>query len=107
MSQNNAHLGETLEQRLKRFQDGHPIEVIETVIQSMASFFVNELRSVFDNSANRQTTLMFLGTHSISLTLAYGLFGKDGEVGYNLFLKHFIDGDKPDTIFSTVSSEIH
>lgn len=107
MSQNNAHLGETKERRLKRFQDGHPIEVIETVIQSMGSYFVNELRPVFDNPANRQTSLMFLGTHSIALTVAYGLFGKDGESGYKLFLKHFIDGDRPDTVFSTVASEIH
>lgn len=107
MSKNNAHLGETSEQRLKRFQNGHPTEVIETIIQSMANFFVNELRSVFDNPANRQTTLMFLGTHSIALTIAYGLFGKDGENGYKLFLEHFVDGETPDTKFSTVAPEIH
>lgn len=107
MSQNNAHLGETKEQRLKRFEEGHAIEVIETVIQSIGSYFVNELRSVFDNSENRQTSLMFLGTHSIALTIAYGLFNKGGEDGYKLFLEHFVDGDTPDTKFSTVASEIH
>ncbi len=107
MSKNNAHLGETKEQRLKRFRDGHPIEVIETVIQSIANHFVNELRSVFDNPPNRQTTLMFLGTHSIALTIAYGLFGKGGEDGYKLFLENFVDGDRPDTQFSTVAPEIH
>ncbi len=107
MSQNYAHLGETREQRLKRFQENGPIEVIETVIQSMGNYFVNELRPVFDNPANRQTTLMFLGTHSIALTIAYGLFGKGGEDGYKLFLEHFIDGDKDDRKFSSVAPEIH
>jgi len=107
MSENNAHLGETKEQRLKRFTENSPIEVIETVINSMASYFVNELSTVFDNTDNRQTTLMLLGTHSIALTLAHGLFDEDGLKGYRLFLEHFVDGDTPDTKFSTVATEIH
>ena len=68
---------------------------------------MNELRSVFDNPANYQTSLMFLGTHSIALTIAYGLFSKNGEDGYKLFLEHFIDGDTPDTKFSIVADRIH
>ena len=107
MSHNNAHLGETREQRLKRFEEGHPIEVIETVIQSIGSYFINELRDVFNSTNNRQTSLMFLGTHSIALTIAHGLFNRGGEDGYKLFLEHFVDGDTPDTKFSTVASEIH
>ena len=104
---NNAHLGETKEQRLKRFTENHPYEVIATITNSMANNFINELRAVFDNPANPQTTLMFLGTHSIALTIAYGLFNKGGEDGYKLFLENFIDGDTADTKFSTVASRIH
>ena len=104
---NNAHLGETKEQRLKRFTGNHPYEVIATITNSMANNFINELRTVFDNPANPQTTLMFLGTHSIALTIAYGLFNKSGKDGYKLFLEHFIDGDTPDTKFSNVASRIH
>ncbi len=107
MSQNNAHLGETREQRLNRFQQNGPIEVIETVIQSTANYFVNELRTVFDNPPNRQTTLMFLGTHAIALTIGYGLFGKNNFENYKLFLENFIDGDREDTTFSLVAPEIH
>ena len=107
MSENNAHLGETCEQRLKRFTENHPIEVIDTVIQSTANYFVNELRTVFNNPHNRQTTLMFIGTHSIALTIAHGLFGEDSLKGYKMFLEHFIDGDTPDTKFSSVAAEIH
>lgn len=104
---NNAHLGETKEQRLRRFTENHPYEVIATITNSMANHFVNELRVVFDNPSNYQTSLMFLGTHSIALTMAYGLFNKGGEDGYKLFLENFIDGDTPDTKFSTVASRIH
>lgn len=104
---NNAHLGETKEQRLKRFTENHPYEVVATITNSMANNFLNELRTVFDNPNNYQTSLMFLGTHSISLTIAYGFFDKHGEEGYKLFLERFIDGNTPDTKFSTVASRIH
>jgi len=104
---NNAHLGETKEQRLKRFTENPPYEVVATITNSMANHLMNELRAVFDNPANYQTSLMFLGTHSIALTLAHGYFNKGGEDGYKLFLEHFIDGDTPDTKFSTVASRIH
>lgn len=104
---NNAHIGETKEQRLKRFTENRPYEVIATITNSMANHLMNELCTVFDNPTNYQTSLMFLGTHSIALTLAYGYFNKGGEDGYKLFLEHFIDGDTPDTKFSTVASRIH
>jgi hypothetical protein len=106
---NNAYLGESREKRLKRFQNNHPTEIIDTLLNSMASYFINELRTVFNNPnpANYQTSLMILGTHSIALTIAYGLFNKGGEMGYKLFLEHFIDGDSSDKKFSTVASEIH
>jgi len=34
---NNAHLGETKEQRLKRFTENHPYEVVATITNSMAN----------------------------------------------------------------------
>lgn len=107
MSQNNTHLGETKEQRLKRFTENPPSEVINTLTNSMANYFMNELHGVFQDPGNFQTTLMFLGTHSIALTIANGFFNKQSEQGYRLFLEHFIDGDSPETKFSTVASRIH
>lgn len=104
---NNAYIGETRERRLRRFSDGHPKEIIDTLIESIANFFVNELRSVFDNSKNYQTSLMFLGTHSIALSIAFGLFNKSGEEGYCIFLERFIDGDTADKKFSLVANRIH
>lgn len=96
-----------MEQRLKRFTENHPYEVIDTITNSMANHLVNELATVFDNPDNYQTSLMFLGTHSIALTIAHGFFNIHGEEGYELFLRNFIDGDTPDTKFSTVDSRIH
>ena len=81
--------------------------VEKSIIRQQSHNFMNELRSVFDNPANYQTSLMFLGTHSIALTIAYGLFSKNGEDGYKLFLEHFIDGDTSDTKFSIVADRIH
>lgn len=104
---NNAYLGETKEHRLKRFTENGPYEVVDTVTCSMANHLVNELRTVFNNPQNYQTSLMFLGTHSIALTIAHGFWNKGGEDGYKLFLEHFIDGDTPDTKFSTVAGRIH
>lgn len=107
MSQNNAHLGETREHRLRRFQESHPYETIGTLVNSINSYFNNELRITFDNPKNRQTSLAILGIHSVALTIAFGLFNKGGDQGYKLFLEHFVDGETPDTKFSTIASEIH
>lgn len=107
MGKNNAHLGESKEKRLKRFQDGHPLEIIDTLTNSIHSFFNNEIRAVFDDPNNPQTSLMILGIHSVALTISYGLFNKQGEQGYKLYLRHFVDGSTPDTRFSTIATEIH
>lgn len=104
--QNNAHLGETKEHRLQRFQ-GPPIEIIETLLSSIQSFFNNEIGAVFDNPTNPQTSLMILGVHSVALTLAHGLFNKQGKQGYKLFVETYMDGNTGDTKFSTIAFEIH
>jgi len=103
---NNAHLGEAKEKRLERFQ-GADIEFIETLINSIANYFNNEIRTTLDSLENPQTSLMILGIHSVALTIAFGFFDNDKETGYKLFLENFVDGDTSDTKFSTIASEIH
>jgi hypothetical protein len=107
MGKNNAHLGESKEQRLRRFQDSPPFEIISTLINSIHNFFNNEIAATFADAANPQTSLMLLGVHSVALTVSYGLFNQLGPKGYKLFLEHFVDGKTPDTKFSLVASEIH
>ena len=106
MGENNAHLGETREHRLNRFS-GDPIEIIETLLASIHSFFNNEIKVTLDNLNNPQTSLMILGVHSAVLTIAHGFWDKGGEQGYKLFLEHYMDGDTPDKKFSLIASEIH
>ncbi len=104
---NNAHLGETKERRLKRFEDGAPVEIIETLINSIHNYFNNEIGATFANPKNPQTALMILGVHSVALTIAFGFFDKQGSQGYRLFLENFVDGDTHDTTFSSIATEIH
>ncbi len=102
---NNSH-GETKESRLKRFQDGQPYEVIATLLNSIANFFNNEI-ALTTQGNNYQTSLLFLGVHSVALTISEGLFNETGSDGYKLFLEKFVDGDTPDTKFSTIAKSIH
>lgn len=103
--QNRAHM-EPLKKRIKRFQAGPPIEIIETFLNSIANFFNNEIR-VTTKDNNYQTTLLFLGVHAVALTISKGLFNKTGGEGYKLFLEKFIDGDTHDTKFSEIAKYIH
>lgn len=106
MAENRAHIGETKEKRLKRFQDGPPYEVVATLLNSIANFFNNEISLTVQNN-NYQTALLFLGVHAVALTISEGLFDKTGPDGYKLFLEKFLDGDTPDTKFSLIADSIH
>ena len=111
MGKNNAHGGETPEQRLKRFQTNGPIETIETLLHSIDNFFNNEIRLT---PSNLQTTLLFLGIHASVLTIGEVFFnnknakdGTDHLQNYKDFLDKFVDGTTSDTKFSTVAEAIH
>ena len=104
--QNNAHLGETREHRTNRFQDGHPIETIDTLINSIHNYFNNEIKATTQVTPH-QTSLMILGIHAVALTVAWGFWGEKGKAGYKHFLENFVDGDTPDTKFSMIADEIH
>lgn len=103
--QNNTHI-EDQAKRLQRFQNNPPSEVIDTLTSSIANYFNNEIR-ITTEGGNYQSSLLFLGVHSVALTISEGLFNKTGPDGYKLFLEHFVDGNTPDTKFSTIAQEIH
>ncbi len=109
MSENNAHKNESAEARLRRFQDGHPIEIIESVIGSIELYFNNEIAATLRNPDNRQTSLMLLGVHSVAQTIAHGIFGKENKQGYLQFVSTYMDmeGDTDDKKFSKIAAEIH
>ena len=103
--QNRSHM-EPLEKRIKRFQNGSPIEIIETLLNSISNFFNNEIRLTTEED-HYQTSLMFLGVHAVALTISEGFYNRNGVEGYRLFLENFVDGKTPDTKLSDVATEIH
>jgi hypothetical protein len=101
---NNAHKIEPFEKRLARFQNGSPVESIDTLLNSIANYFNNEIAVAPEK---HQTSLLFLGIHAVALTVSEVFWGYGGERGYKKFLETFIDGRSEDTKFSSVSDEIH
>lgn len=102
--QNNAHHIEPFEKRLARFQNGPPIESIETLLNSIANFFNNE---IVITPKKLQTSLLFLGIHAVALTISEVFWDLKNEPGYKKFLETFVDGDTGGTKFSSVSDKIH
>jgi hypothetical protein len=100
---NRSHQ-ETQEERLRRFKAGPPQEAIETLLNSIANFFNNEIRLTTEH---HQTSLMFLGVHAVALTISYALFNQTGSEGYKHFLDTFIDGHAEDTKFSNIAALLH
>jgi hypothetical protein len=102
--ENRAHQGESKEHRLQRLQSSHPVEAIETLLNSIDNFFNNEIRLTPEN---HQTSLLFMGIHASALTIAEAFVGKGGPEGYAWFLKTFVDGETDDTKFSLIAVSIH
>lgn len=105
MDENIMPAYETFESRLKRFQDGSPIEVIETLLNSINNYFNNEMRCT---PAKYQPSLLILGIHAASLTIGEAFFDQRSPLeNYKRFLEAFVDGDTADTSFSTIADSIH
>lgn len=104
--ENRAHQGETPERRLHRLQDNHPIEAIETLLNSIDNFFNNEIRVTIAGE-NYQTSLLFLGIHAAALTIAEAFWGQGGPAGYKKFIEQYMDGDTEDRQFSKIADLIH
>jgi len=102
----NISHNESKEKRLKRFQDGNPVEIIENLLLSINNYVNNEI-SLTINKGTYQPCLLFLGIHSVALTISEAFFDKKGEKGYKLFLEKFVDGNNRDKKFSEIAHEIH
>lgn len=103
--ENRAHM-EPIANRIGRFQNSHPIEIIETLLNSIDNYLNNEIRLTVEGE-NYQTSLLFLGIHSVALTIAEAFFNLNGPDGYKKFLESYVDGDTSDTKFSSVATQIH
>ncbi|MBI5358358.1 hypothetical protein HZB69_01880 [Candidatus Amesbacteria bacterium] len=90
--------------RLKRFQNGPPIEIMETLLNSLANYFNREIDQAADS---KLWTLVILGVHAVALTIMEGIFDKKGLTGFTFFLKSFIDSTDDGCDFSTIAADIH
>jgi len=95
---------ESFEKRLKRFSTSSLDEVPLTILNSIANFFLPELRLAKEYKLDR---LIFLGTHAIIQTVSERLFRKRGPKGTRFYFESFVDGSTYDTKFSLVSDSIH
>lgn len=95
---------ESKDARIQRFQDGSPVEIIETLLNSINTFFNPEIQAVV---ARDSWNLALLGIHAVALTVAKGLFDKSGPAGYQEFLTRFVDSAQPGRDVSAIAEEIH
>jgi hypothetical protein len=95
---------ESFEDRLSRFQDGPPSEVISTLTNSINNFLNPEIAKV---AADGSWSLMFMGTHAVALTISESLFGLKGKEGYLHFVRTFMDEESSGANFSSIGAEIH
>jgi hypothetical protein len=95
---------ESYEDRLARFENGSPIEVIATLTNSINNFLNPEI----EQAARRGSwSLMFMGIHAVALTVSKGFFGLTGRDGYLRFLRTFVDDGAAGGDFSAIGAEIH
>lgn len=90
--------------RLARFQYGSPMEIIETLLNSIANFYNREIDQAADL---RLWLLVVLGIHSVALTISEGIFDKKGLTGFTFFLTNFMDDNKYSCKFSDIADKIH
>ena len=95
---------ESFQDRLTRFEQGPPTEVISTLTNSINNIFNPEISSAAKTGC---WSLMFMGTHAVALTVSEGMFGLTGKRGYLRFLQAFVDKGDPASDFSAIGSEIH
>lgn len=100
---NNSHI-ETKEKRLARLISNPPLEAIETLLNSIANYFNNEIKIT---PISYQSSLLIIGIHAVALTISEALFNKNGKDGYKEFLTRFLDGNNEDTKFSIIATDLH
>lgn len=95
---------EPKDKRQKRLEDGVPLEIIETLLNSVDNYFNRQIAIVADAKA---WDMAFIGIHSAATTIGTGLFSTSPLTAYTEFLKHFVDSDEVGGDFSTVAGQLH
>lgn len=102
----NRAYNEPFLQRLNRLQNNPPVEIIDTLLNSIDNYFNNEISLTIEDH-NYQTNLLFLGVHAVALTISEAFYNIKGFQGFKLFLEKYIDGDIDNKKFSLIAKKIH
>ena len=92
------------QKRLERLTNGSPVEIIETLLNSLSNFLNNEINQAVNADL---WSLAVLGIHAVALTISEGVYDKKGLTGFKFFLEQFMDEDKDGFRFSEIAQDIH
>jgi hypothetical protein len=96
---------ETYQQRLKRLEEGSPVESISTLLNSIDMVFVkSELKKA---SKYKLTNLLLIGIHAVAETISENIYDKKGINGFRFYLERFVDENNFDTQFSQIYKELN
>jgi len=95
---------EPQDKRTKRLEDGTPLEIIETLLNSIHNFYNRQIDAAVDAGA---WDLAFIGIHSVGVTVGTGLFTDSSLTAFTRFLREFVDTDELGYNFSEIAQELH
>ncbi|MDB5178224.1 MAG: hypothetical protein JWN01_167 [Patescibacteria group bacterium] len=95
---------EAKENRLKRLEDGSPVEIVETLLNSIDNGINREINAAASVNA---WDLVFTGIHSTAVTIGTGFFSASPLTAFTQFLSTFMDGPEAGGDFSAVAGELH
>jgi hypothetical protein len=95
---------ESAVERLTRFRDGSPTEVIATLLNSIDNFLNPEIHKAAEHHC---WSLVLMGTHAVAVTISEGLFGLPGKAGFVRFVTDFMDQGETDPPFVEIAGDLH
>jgi hypothetical protein len=95
---------EPQDKRIQRLEDGTPLEIIETLLNSIHNYYNRQIDIAVKAGA---WDLAFIGIHSVAVTVGTGLFTNSSLTAFTRFLKEFVDTDEQGYNFSEIAEELH
>ena len=95
---------ETFKQRLKRYVDNESLEIFGWLTVYLHNSYWGE---IYAAKENRQYHSVYLLTHALIQMISENMFGFRSKQATKFYLENFVDGDTPDTKFSSITDDIH
>jgi hypothetical protein len=95
---------ETFKQRFKRYVDNESLEIFGWLTVFLHNSYWGE---IYAAKENRQYHSVYLLTHALIQMISENMFGFRGKQATKFYLENFVDGDTPETKFSSITDDIH